>query len=491
MPTILTTGNLSDILYLVPSCKAMGGNVELDVPMPLSDDVLQFLEYQEGILEVIEVHSDGIRRDHDLTNIRQFLSYAGTIAEAQRQLCSPFNVVDFSKPWIKLKGRIKKDENLIVIGRSIKDHNPEWERIWPDVLKRYPQAVFVGTEEEHANFCAKCGIITRVDHSEDIQIIAKVIAESSLFIGNQGLAYALAEGFKVNSIQETINKECTFPRENAKYIKTEKEWFGSFQEQKLLLALQFFPAEVPVVKDLCELLVDNEPRRRQDCEFALVPRYDCETEDVREMHEILSKRFKVKIIHQLQGLRSKGWPYGCNDLWRGLMLQIAGLMPTDYKGDCTAVLTFEADCIPLRQDWISCLLQEWQRVSGARKLCFGTYHDSGGPNGIHLNGNGVFDILFAKKLICVQRAPVGGWDVAYAKQIIPESVDSKFIIMRYAERGDVPFSEIASIRKGDEIPALLHGIKSDCGRKWVREMIDTGWKREELQTLEVTKTELV
>lgn len=81
--------------------------------------------------------------------------------------------------------------------------------------------------------------------------------------------------------------------------------------------------------------------------------------------------------------------------------------------------------------------------------------------------------------------------MAYAKQIIPESVDSKFIIMRYAERGDVPFSEIASIRKGDEIPALLHGIKSDCGRKWVREMIDTGWKREELQTLEVTKTELV
>lgn len=79
-------------------------------------------------------------------------------------------------------------------------HNPSfpWHRVW----KKYrDRAVFIGTPQEHAVFCAVCGDIAHWP-TADLLGAARVIAGSSLFIGNQSACLWIAEGLKKNYVLE-------------------------------------------------------------------------------------------------------------------------------------------------------------------------------------------------------------------------------------------------------------------------------------------------
>lgn len=73
-----------------------------------------------------------------------------------------------------------------------------WHYVWEKYRK---DAVFIGTADEHAVFCATCG---KVPHhpTADLHEAARVIAGCDLFVGNQSCCYWLAEGMKKNTVLE-------------------------------------------------------------------------------------------------------------------------------------------------------------------------------------------------------------------------------------------------------------------------------------------------
>jgi hypothetical protein len=80
--------------------------------------------------------------------------------------------------------------------------------------------LFVGSPEEHQAFEQSFGSVA-YQETESLLQVAELIAESSLFIGNQSCAYAIAEGLKHPRIQETSLEmpDCVFPAsEEAQHV---------------------------------------------------------------------------------------------------------------------------------------------------------------------------------------------------------------------------------------------------------------------------------
>ena len=87
---------------------------------------------------------------------------------------------------------------------------------WQMIYKRYHQiAVFIGNLDEYDNFQEECGPIPYVE-TPSLLDAARLIAGSKLFIGNQSVCKAIAEGLKQNTILESSRKlaNCIYPRHN-------------------------------------------------------------------------------------------------------------------------------------------------------------------------------------------------------------------------------------------------------------------------------------
>jgi len=126
------------------------------------------------------------------------------------------------QPWLTVPD--PKPIAPVVIHRSARYHNPNFP--WKVVLEKYGHdAVMVGLPDEHQAFVDEFGFVNYQPTDNFLQL-ARVIAGAKLFIGNQSSPYAIAEGLKMNTIQETWIGEgrecgdanCVFPRGNALYV---------------------------------------------------------------------------------------------------------------------------------------------------------------------------------------------------------------------------------------------------------------------------------
>lgn len=466
MHHFLHPGGIAALIYALPTIRQMGGGTvyiedqsTLDAVRPLAHTAETYVDFEKYGGQPVEKSFLAWRESYDPKK---------TIAEAQRIEVLPLQMVDFSKPWLDV-GPV----NGIgaVFARGMENRHPAWDEMWHDARGRYPDALFVGTTEEHASFEQQIGTV-KYAGKKNLLDVAQIIKGSSIFIGNQCDCYAIAEGLKVKTIQETAqrNPDCIFKRENAHHVTTKAEWDAIFPQTRILLALQFWEGDSVHAIDLAELIVSMESKFRTDCEFALAPRFDVPPEITNQIAIILAERFTVHVIPQVDWKHGKGWPEGCNDLWQSLMIQIP-VMIKSGKINPSAVLTFEADCVPLRLDWIECLSREWDRVSATGKTCFGTVHGTG--DGEHINGNAVFHPLIAIENKRLQDS-AGSWDYTHRKAFMALGCDSDYIVQRYADRSDIPFAELAAIRKNGKIPAMIHGIKSDVARRYVRDAIKKG-----------------
>ena len=102
------------------------------------------------------------------------------------------------KPWLEAS---PKAVAPVVIARSARHHSTkpfDWKRI---VSTYRGQTVFVGTKDEHAEFCSKFG---RIPHEQTANLLelARVIAGAKLFVGNQSCPYWIAEALKKQAILE-------------------------------------------------------------------------------------------------------------------------------------------------------------------------------------------------------------------------------------------------------------------------------------------------
>lgn len=96
------------------------------------------------------------------------------------------------EPWITGVPECVPRQDVL-INRTARYRNDGFP--WPAVLARYPQAVFVGFENEYDDFQSRFGPIPRVK-TDNVLELAMVVSGCRLFVGNQSLALWLAEAMK-------------------------------------------------------------------------------------------------------------------------------------------------------------------------------------------------------------------------------------------------------------------------------------------------------
>lgn len=110
----------------------------------------------------------------------------------------------------------------VVVSRSMQYRSPAGDAAYRELMdKRNCDAVFIGTFEEYQDFTRRFVSITRYLVNSALDL-ARAIAGSELFIGNQSFPRALAEGLGHPLIGECCPERawdnCRYPRENAAYV---------------------------------------------------------------------------------------------------------------------------------------------------------------------------------------------------------------------------------------------------------------------------------
>lgn len=217
------SGNCGDIIYAVPTMKAIAGDQDIHLYLflnrpadyakhfkhPLGNVTLNqkmFEMLQPLILSQPQFKECAILQeqkiDVDLDIMRDYplLLDRGNIARWYF-LVFPGNY-DLNKAWLQVEPD-KDMQDAIVLARSLRYQAPNIDY---GILKRYPRVYFVGITEEFE------AMKKRIPHLiyrpvKDFLEMASVIAGAKLFIGNQSFPFSLAEALKVNRLLE-VYFEC-------------------------------------------------------------------------------------------------------------------------------------------------------------------------------------------------------------------------------------------------------------------------------------------
>lgn len=222
----------------------------------------------------------------------------------------------------------------------------------------------------------------------------------------------------------------------------------------------------------------------------LVYRRDTPVDLVNQAVGHLGEKFRV------QSFRARsygvGHPYGSNLLWQSAMTEVKALARDPKTFPYNGVLTFEADCVPLRKDWIKALTQEWNdKVIGAgewseddaepeQKRFQGQpkFEVMGHKDNDHINGNMVLRTDFSSRYPNIPYTTDCGWDFYPPNRelFLRVGYDTDMILQNY-RRMSIVRQEIPFLLKNGKVPALFHGVQGDVGkriRNFMREILIEG-----------------
>lgn len=223
------SGGLGDVVYALPTMRALGGGSLCLCPSRYTNDVLEsglaavhpdvfaqligLLREAAPYIEFCQVSERDQSADYDLNTFRlvpsTVLQGPPTIAETILKTfnCDPAEV---NLPWLCLPAT--PGFAGVRVHRTPRYHNPGFP--WREALAKYsPGITLLGYMEEHAIFCDEHGYIPW-RCTLDLLDLAREIQGSVLFIGNQSVGYAIAEGLKHRAILEQFptSPNCDFRR---------------------------------------------------------------------------------------------------------------------------------------------------------------------------------------------------------------------------------------------------------------------------------------
>ena len=220
MVKIIHSGNAGDLIYSLPAMRKASdikgekvhlylqinvagkygnmlhpmGNVQMNrmmaemlIPLLMSTDFIGKCEITEETQQV----------DYNFDLFRKFHNYTGHISQWYFHIY-PELTCDLSVPvnFDLAPGNVAFD---IVLNRTARYHNPTFDY---SILKPYQDRItFVGLPDEFRVISAK---LPNIKHYpiDDFYQLAQVIAGCNLFIGNQSMAFAIAEQIKHPRILE-------------------------------------------------------------------------------------------------------------------------------------------------------------------------------------------------------------------------------------------------------------------------------------------------
>lgn len=225
MRHFIHSGDLGDVIYSLPTVKAMGGGVMhlIDVPgMTAHGMTLERAKLIESLLKAqpyIQRVEFGGRLGTDEGDSIVDLN---TFRYMPRDLCNewlPNHYLDVHhvhrsaayEPWLTVDGL--GCPTGVLIARSARYHNPRFP--WRRVVEQYRDyAMFIGTPVEHAAFNLEFDADLPHLLTDDLLEVAEAINACTLFVGNQSCPLAIAEGLKVPVICEVCPycPNCISPR---------------------------------------------------------------------------------------------------------------------------------------------------------------------------------------------------------------------------------------------------------------------------------------
>lgn len=114
----------------------------------------------------------------------------------------PDMTCDLSEPWLEVP-HITIPSKKILINRTKRSQNPT---ISYKFLKKYEdRIVFVGYRDEYVDFCTMFDLNIEYYKIDNFLDLAQAIKMSAFFIGNQSLAFSLAEAMKVPRVLEVCS----------------------------------------------------------------------------------------------------------------------------------------------------------------------------------------------------------------------------------------------------------------------------------------------
>jgi hypothetical protein len=205
--TFLHTGHIGDIIAFLPIYFGMNGDRLIVCDDPGMDPMSGF-KYNslKPLLESQNINvsfNDVSIVDFDMTHWRNCYENNISLMDSQARFIGFVprrnGHVKITQPWIN----VSKDNNIlgkVVFNRSHRYRNPNFP--WKEIYKKYKTtAVFIGTEEEHEDFC---NVIGEIDHypTKDCLKVAEAINACSLFVGNQSSSCWIAMALMKPLIQE-------------------------------------------------------------------------------------------------------------------------------------------------------------------------------------------------------------------------------------------------------------------------------------------------
>lgn len=219
-------GEPGDITYSLPVIRALGGGVlclhaenwtRERMDQAKVDSIKSLLETQPYIEEVRWL-KEGEVVDVNLNDFRSpyFKQFGKPGFPVRRNLCEwmllthGVPVEEQNTRWLTNIEPIQRAK--VVINRTPRYQNKLFP--WPKVVEKYGADLgFVGSTQEHRQFCLQFGQVPRIE-TASLLALAQVIAGAELFIGNQSCPYAIAEGMKKRAVLEVCRwlPNCLFDR---------------------------------------------------------------------------------------------------------------------------------------------------------------------------------------------------------------------------------------------------------------------------------------
>jgi len=222
MPRFHHSGDLGDVIYSLPTVRALGGgHIQLGpkpgigtrVPMTAQrfmalKPLLEAQSYITGVsygTQPVDVDLDTFRLYRDWKTHGLNIAVAHLVANEL-----PQSRADMA--WLTVPD--KRQVASVIINRTTRWQNFRFD--WNAVLAKHPAAVFIGQEPEFNSFGHP-----HLPHvfPDSLLEAARIIAGADLFIGNQSPLYAIAEGLKMDTVLEFCPEmpNCMFHRPNARY----------------------------------------------------------------------------------------------------------------------------------------------------------------------------------------------------------------------------------------------------------------------------------
>jgi len=158
--------------------------------------VIPLVEAQPYVNKVVFMKPEKwkeLKVDYDLSEFKKHVSDKYTLVKAH---LIPFGLTwNLQRPW--LFGVHPKPVAEIIVNDTGNARWPGYTVDWSELKPYESRCAFVGHEEEHKAFCENRGLDIRLQPVRDALEFARVMKGSKLYIGNQTLGWAIAEGMKI------------------------------------------------------------------------------------------------------------------------------------------------------------------------------------------------------------------------------------------------------------------------------------------------------